>query len=92
MTVSDAGRSGSVERIVVYWTLVDGDGGTLICELQRTPSGLQICCYGRDGDVVRTGRLATAADGLSVAGQWKTALMAKGKYSERSDARLRPGT
>src|SRR5688572_21867493 len=72
-----------LDRIVVYWTLFNEGGRFIACELCRTGIGLEVRCIRDGADVVRTGPVPTAADGATVAAQWKTSWLAKGHFVER---------
>jgi hypothetical protein len=79
MSEPDAGH----ERVVIYWTLHNDTGGTLACELSRTERGLVLRCLDQARKVVLSERVATAADGGELAGQWKARLLEKRDYFER---------
>lgn len=79
MGASDTGHQG----VVIYWTLHNGRGGTLACELSRTPGGLVVRCLDQARNVLLSERVAAAAAGGEVAEQWKTRVLAKGDYFAR---------
>jgi hypothetical protein len=60
--------------ILRYWTMSGPGGATVACELVRTPVGLEVRC---DTSPVRAQAVSTVAEGLPLAQEWKSALMAR---------------
>ena len=79
MSASDTGHQG----VVIYWTLHNGIGGTLACELSRTERGLVVRCLDQARNVVLSESVAAAAAGSEVAAEWKARMLEKGDYFER---------
>lgn len=66
-------------RILVCWTLFDGGGRSISCELCRTAQGLEVqCAAGRE---FRRTPVTDMAAGLAIAETWKREFITDGQWS-----------
>ena len=77
MSASDTGHQG----VVIYWTLHNGIGGTLACELSTHRARAGGAVPGPGSNVVLSESVAAAAAGSEVAAEWKARMLEKGAIS-----------
>ena len=62
-----------------YWTLVDSAGDVAICQLVRTPHGLEVQCVVQDSErVLKASAVKTIHDGFNQSEAWRASYAAKG--------------